>query len=361
MKAGRQEFAETQSGDHIVFIYKDPAELFAFAVSFIRRGLANGERCAYVVAESSPAEVMDALSAGGVRVDRELKRGALVFTTPREYYGLPPFDATRAIERLREKLTEALDAGFAGLRAAGEMTWAGKRGVADEALGEYEDLLETFLGAGHLTIACLYRRDRFDPVVLQRLVRTHGKVVADHNVYLSLSALFRSLARQDLQGLSQAARERAVRKGGSYFRQGDRATEVYLLTAGLVKLVRTHPDGRSLVLRIVAPAEPFGDRVVAFADSVRLASAEAVQDSRALVWERLHDPSNHAGTSNGRRERNPSAGSARRGRARKSRSVCVVGCAAAAGPPASAARRVGRTKDAPWRRDQRPALAPRSG
>lgn len=285
VKGGRHAFPEIAPGDHIIFIYEDASRLFAFVAPFIKKGLADGERCVYVAAESRPADVVEALSAGGVRVDQEKKRGAFALLTPREHFGLPAFDPVRTTERLRQELAEATSAGFTGLRVAAEMTWVGKAGVPEEALGEYEALLENVVGPGRATRACIYREDRFDPAVLERLVRTHGKVVADDYVYLSLSALFRSLARMDLQGLAQSAHERAARKGEPYFRQGDQATDVYFLTAGLVKLVRTDPDGRSVILRIIAPTEPFGDRVLALGGTVRLASAEALEDSRALVWD----------------------------------------------------------------------------
>jgi CRP/FNR family transcriptional regulator, nitrogen oxide reductase regulator len=268
----------------VILVYETPAELFAFVVPFIKQGLANGERCIYVAAESKPADVMGALSAGGVAVDRGIKRAAFTVMTPREYLGSPPFDPVRVVRRLQDRRTEATSAGFAGLRVADEMSWAGKDGLPDELLGEYEALLEA-LGPDRPTLACIYRRDRFDPAMLERQVRTHGTVVADDYVYLSLSVLFRNLARTDLEGLARSAQERAIRRGESYFRQGDQAREIFFLTAGLVKLGRTDADGRSVVLRLIAPMQPFGERVLAFGEAVRLASAEALEESRALVWE----------------------------------------------------------------------------
>jgi CRP-like cAMP-binding protein len=189
------------------------------------------------------------------------------------------------IERLQARLTEAVSAGFAGLRVAGEMSWAGKQGLPDEVLGEFEALLEKTAGAGRRTLVCIYRRDRFDPAMLERHVRIHGTVIADDYAYLSLSALFRNLARTDLQGLARSAHERTVHRRGLFFRQGDQATEVFFLTAGLVKLVRTDPHGRSVILRLIAPMEPFGERVLALGGGVRLASAEALERCRALAWD----------------------------------------------------------------------------
>jgi CRP-like cAMP-binding protein len=273
------------SGDHDILVYEHKVDLLAFVLPFIKKGLANRERCLYVLAESQRPDVLTALSAGGVRVEREMKRGALALATPRDYFGPPPLDPPRVVERMEARLRQAAAAGFAGLRIAAEMSWAGRHGLPDETLGEYEALLEMASGRGRATIACLYRRDRFDPAMLERLVRTHSKVVAEDHVYLSLSALFRSLAEQDLQRLARAAHERAVRRGEFFFREGDQATDVYLLRAGLVKLVRTDAEGRSVIVRIIAPAEPFGDRVIALGESQRLSSAEAMEDSRALAWE----------------------------------------------------------------------------
>ena len=284
MRDARETRSEARPGDHIVLVYEDRAELYAFIVPFVKNGVERGERCIYIPAESKPADVAAALSAGGVRVDRETNRGAFEFMTPREYYRFPPLESVRAVQHLNELLADARSAGFTGLRVAGERRWAGKMGLPGDILGDYEALLDKVLGPQGATVACIYRKDRFDPDMLQRHVRTHGKVIAKDYVFLSLSELFRDLAATDLQGLAQTARERTVRKGDVFFRQGDPGSDVYLLTAGLVKLVRTDAEGRAVILRVVSPTEPFGERALTHANAVRLATAEAMEDSRALVW-----------------------------------------------------------------------------
>jgi CRP-like cAMP-binding protein len=164
------------------------------------------------------------------------------------------------------------------------LTWTLQEGIRDDELLEFESLVDGTTGPGFLTAACMYRGDRFAPAVLQRLVRSHAKVVAGDHVYLSLSALFQTLARSDLRELVQSAGERRVRQGDFFFYQGDQATEVYVLTGGKVKLVRADPSGRNVILRIVAPVEPFGERTL-LGGTTRLSSAQALDDSRALVWD----------------------------------------------------------------------------
>ncbi len=272
------------SGDHVILIYEDGAELFTFVIPFIKDGLAKGERCILVV-ESESAEVVEALSDRAVAINREVKRGAFAVTTAREFFGFPPFNAARAMARILRAQREAASAGFAGLRLAGDWAWSLGKGDQNDELRELESLVERAVGPGRLTVACMYRRDRIDPDTLERLVRLHTKVIASDYVFLRMSALFRSLAPQDLQGLARSARERVRRKGAFFFQQGAPARDVYLLTSGLVKLVRTTPGGEGVILRVVAPVQHFGDGRIGLGDAVRFASAEALEDSRALVWD----------------------------------------------------------------------------
>ena len=238
----------------------------------------------YLAAESSPAEIIEALSAHGVRTNREIKRGAFAVTTAREFFGYP-FNASRAMEQMLRAGTEAASAGFAGLRVAGDWAWSVEKSVQDNELAEFESLLERATAPGHLTLACMYRRDRTDPDTLERLIRLHGTVIASDYVFLSVSALFRSLAPKDLQSLARSARERVIRRGEFFFHQGAPARDVYMLTSGMVKLVRTAPGGESVILRVVAPVQHFGDGRIGLGEAVRFTSAEALEDSRALVWD----------------------------------------------------------------------------
>lgn len=274
---------ETSSGDHIIVIYEEPAELLAFAVPFVKEGLAKGERCLYVVDDLSAKEVMEALIGAGVSVRQEIERGALVLLNAREF-SQPPVTPTHMIDLIRDRTRDARSGGFRGLRVAVEMTWTVTVAVPDETLVQIEALLDDALGPDTATVACAYRSGRFPTEVLQQVIRTHVKVVAGDQVYLNLSGIFQKLSQTDLQGLMTSAQERRVPKDGFFFQQGDRSTEVFVLTSGRVKLVRSDSDGRSVILRLVTPSKPFG-HITALAETPRLASAQALEDSRALVWD----------------------------------------------------------------------------
>lgn len=277
------KFGETSNGDHIVVIYEAPGELLAFAVPFIKEGLAKGERVLYVLDDLSIKELTDALTAGGVNVGRETERGAFLLMNAQEYYQLP-LDPMRMMDLTRERLQDALSRGFSGLRVVAEMTWQLKTTVPEGIFVEYEALLDDALGPGTATVACTYPSGRFPTKVLRQVIRTHVKVVARDQVYLNLSGIFQELSQADLQGLMTSAQERRVPKDGFFFQQGDRSTEVFVLTSGRIKMVRSDLDGRSVILRLVTPPKPFG-HITALAEIPRHASAQALEDSRALVWD----------------------------------------------------------------------------
>jgi len=277
------KFGETSSGDHIVVIYEEPAELLAFAVPFIKEGLAKSERVLYVLDDLSLKVLTDALTAGGVNVSRETERGALVLMNAREYYPLP-LDPMRMWELTRDRIQDALSRGFSGLRLVAEMTWTLKTNLPEAILVEYEGLLDDVPGPGTATVACAYRSGRFPPKVLQHVIRTHVKVVAGDQVYLTLSGIFQEVSQEDLQTLMTSAQERRVPQDGFFFQQGDPSTEVFVLTSGRIKMVRSDSDGRSVILRLVIPPKPFG-HVTALAEIPRHASAQALEDSRALAWD----------------------------------------------------------------------------
>jgi CRP-like cAMP-binding protein len=276
------KFTETSDGDHIIVIYRDAVELLGFAVPFIREGLMKGERVVYVLDDLSNKELTDALTAGGVNVSRETERGALVLTNGQEYSRLP-LDPVRVLELTREKMQDALSGDFSGFRLIAEMTWTLKATGHEGILVEYEALLDDALGLGKATIACVYRSGRFSRTVLQHVIRTHTKIVAGDEVYLTLSGIFQEVSQAGLQTLMASAHERRVPKDGFFFQQGDPSTEVFVLTSGRIKMVRSDSDGRSVILRLVTPPKPFG-HITGLAEIPRHASAQALEDSRALVW-----------------------------------------------------------------------------
>ena len=67
------------------------------------------------------------------------------------------------------------------------------------------------------------------------------------------------------------------------FWEGKEALGFYILIRGQIKLVKTSPDGKEFILRLVRPGETFGEAAV-FADSPYPATAMALEDCQTLFF-----------------------------------------------------------------------------
>ena len=164
--------------DHLCLIYETRAEQFAAVVPFIRIGLERGERCIYIVDDNTAQAVLTALRAGGVDTDAALASGALIIAAKQDaYLKRGYFDPDWMIQFLAQATAEARAAGYAALRATGEMTWVlgGDPGV--ERLIEYEAELNFFFSEHDALAICQYNRRRFSPAIILDVIRTHPLVI----------------------------------------------------------------------------------------------------------------------------------------------------------------------------------------
>jgi len=166
--------------DHLCLIYETQREQFAAVVPFMRIGLDRGEKCIYIVDESTAASVLDAMRAEGIDVESATKSGTLVVATKRDaYLKQGYFDPDWMIRFLKEATDSAKADGFSALRVTGEMTWALGDDPGVERLIEYEAKLNHFFPNNDALAICQYNRNRFRPEVLIDVIRTHPLVISD--------------------------------------------------------------------------------------------------------------------------------------------------------------------------------------
>jgi signal transduction histidine kinase len=186
-----QRIARLRRGDHLCLLPEDDAERIAAVVPFLERGLASAERCLYIADHHDCATAEESLARAGVAVGREKERGALVCLTASEtYLRGGRFEPRAMVDLLRQAEQQALDDGFAGLRLAAEMSWAGDAApgsddpdpAARQALTDFEALLNRFLRGSRTIALCQYARRRFAPETLQQALRTHPLAVIGEQV-----------------------------------------------------------------------------------------------------------------------------------------------------------------------------------
>ena len=116
------------------------------------------------------------------------------------------------------------------------------------------------------------------------VARTKGGVIQNKK-RLREAYLFSGVAEPDLDALADLAVNRNFPRQGIIFWEGKEAQGFYLLVSGLVKLVKSSPDGKEYIMRLVQPGETFGEAVV-FAESPYPATAMALEDSQTLYFPR---------------------------------------------------------------------------
>jgi len=161
-------------GDHVCALYTTMEEQLRAAVDYIRGGLERGERCLYVCCEHTIGEFRGALKRAGINVRAEEKRGALVLVTKHEgHLAGGTFDPDRMISMLHAAVKDALDAGFNGLCAAGDMTWLLDEAPGSEKLAEYEARLNHFYAMNRALGLCQYNRSKLTDAALDHGIATH--------------------------------------------------------------------------------------------------------------------------------------------------------------------------------------------
>jgi hypothetical protein len=166
-----------QQGDHVCTLFSTPEEQLSAAIEYVRQGLARNERCLYVCGEQTPAQFRFSLTAAGIDVTREEARGAIVLLTKETgHLSGGSFSASRMIGLLKSALESALDDGFDGLCAAGDMTWLLDEAPGSEELAEYEALLNHFYRSNRAVGLCQYNRRRLPPAMLDHAIATHPTI-----------------------------------------------------------------------------------------------------------------------------------------------------------------------------------------
>lgn len=174
-----------QQGDHVCTLYSTRDEQLAAAVTYIRGGLSRGERCLYVCCEHSPDEFRAGLQDAGIDVAAEEARGALLLLTKHDgHLKGGSFDPDAMISMLHGAVKDALDAGFNGLCAAGDMSWLLDEAPGSERIAEYEARLNAFYPTSRALGLCLYNRNKLPPATIDHGIATHPHVRITDSILL---------------------------------------------------------------------------------------------------------------------------------------------------------------------------------
>ena len=102
---------------------------------------------------------------------------------------------------------------------------------------------------------------------------------------LSKVPFFAGVPAEELEKLATSLQRRTVRAGKAVFRQDDPGSSLYVIESGVVKVQRTSPEGKEVILTILGPGDFFGELALLDGEP-RSADAVAKEDTALLVLER---------------------------------------------------------------------------
>jgi hypothetical protein len=178
----KQKLSLLQRGDHSCFIYNNKEDQLAVVVPFLIIGLERNEKNVFLADPLTLIEAKEAIAQAGIDVDAEIKRGALNFVSERNYLENGKFYPQSMLRFLEKAVDESLAAGFAGLRATGDVIWELGEGVSLQELFLYEAMLDYFFEQKKLVGLCQYCR-QIPPQFIRHSMYTHPNIVFNAEVF----------------------------------------------------------------------------------------------------------------------------------------------------------------------------------
>lgn len=171
------ELKNLRLGEHLCYIYRNKEEQLSIVIPFMLQGLKKNEKCLYIVDENTKEEIIEVFRRF-IDIDEYIKSKQFVILTKEEAYLKDGyFNPDKMIELLKDAEKQAIEEGYAGLRATGEMTWVFTKLPGVEKIIEYEAKLNYFFPKSRCVAICQYNENRFDAGMLLDVILTHPKLI----------------------------------------------------------------------------------------------------------------------------------------------------------------------------------------
>ena len=173
---------EIELGDHAALFHRTKEEQLGIVIPFMAIGLERNERCLYIAEDNTTSEICEKLQEFGVDVLKAQETGALNVVTKEEtYLRHGAFQPDQMISDLCNEVQAAVDSGFMGLRASGELSWALDLPSALAQMIKYEEELDEHFHSKFAAL-CQYDASRYPSYIIEHMKRLHPVVVCGGEV-----------------------------------------------------------------------------------------------------------------------------------------------------------------------------------
>jgi len=176
--------AKIKPGEHLCSFYESKEEQFQIAFPFILEGLAKNEKCLYIADDNSVDEIKAGLLLHGIDVEECLKTDQLnIMTANESYLKHGRFILDDMILQIDSFVYRAINEGYSGVRATGEVTWLIRELSFLEEFLEYEKTLNEVFRHKPVKLLCQYNSKKlFGNIILGALI-THPRVLIGLALY----------------------------------------------------------------------------------------------------------------------------------------------------------------------------------
>jgi DcmR-like sensory protein len=171
---------------HQCLIYEGaPSRQLPPLAALVVEKLEQNYRCLYLNSAPMVAGMRSYLAAAGVDVAHEVGKASLVLSSEQRHLVAGQFDVERMIRTLEEAIQQALDDGYAGLWATGDMTWELGPERDRWRLLEYEWRLEKlFRTHPQLSGICQYHADTLPRDLMRQGLLGHPTIFVSKTLSL---------------------------------------------------------------------------------------------------------------------------------------------------------------------------------
>ena len=172
-KTGLDFICEAAWGSHLTVFYKKKSDLIDVLPNFFRFGLQNNEYCLWVTASLSVSEAKAAMRETMPDIDNYLLKGQMEIVPHTEVYfnADKQFEPLDVINRWIDKLNQALNKSYDGMRFSGDTLWLEKKDWQN--FDDYEQVVSEIMKSNRMIGLCTFPLDKCGTSELINICRKH--------------------------------------------------------------------------------------------------------------------------------------------------------------------------------------------
>jgi len=266
-------------GTHVCLFYKTKQDLIGILAPYFKAGLENNEFCIWITPKSlTVRQAENAMMKAVPNFGEYLKKGQMEITSNRQWYlENGAFDGSRLLQWWMDKLTEAMTAGYAGVRIAGDPNGLDQNIWKD--IVAYEEQVHAKIDQLRIIAVCAYNLDNCGPAEIIDIVNNHQlALIGRHKQWKLVKNAERKRAEQKARQYQAQLKSLASQLTLTEERERRRiATELHDRVGQSLAVSKIKLDG---LRHHVSPDDP-----AKLLEEVSRSLGQAIEDTRSLTFD----------------------------------------------------------------------------